>query len=444
MEIHKLSPSDYDFAIRKSYNLRMNELTRLCEFDSILYDELHMGPEYEEVTNVMLHKMLDDNPMYAKAYIDLAVGYEDLAKKGILLAKSRLAWMYRFTYDVNLQDKGRKYAKEAAEAGLLQAQFVYARLVPDDSEARYWMQKAADAGYPFAICELGCWYKDGVAGLEKDKSRALQLWEKASTTKSAEMQAVALWGDHRLSNDGFRDFLQGIAGNDYAYHMIPFDIGFVYYGQKNYRKAYEWLKKAVDLGDINACEYINTMYSEKGFVGNETKAYWQRMKLELEEAKEYFLEDLAPGYKYYSPTFNPDGIFARYSDSTPALDGNYNLFVPQNIRLRVNGREPLHKCLYKIVEDVACLDPGTARPEMHFWNDLGLDDVDLSEILRAIDGHVLFESRRNAFTHWYEEMMGRLSQGNAYEHIEWLADMTLNDLENRINSGCPVSVAKYE
>tara|TARA_R100000951_G_scaffold106041_1_gene100242 strand:- start:82 stop:744 length:663 start_codon:yes stop_codon:yes gene_type:complete len=47
-------------------------------------------------------------------------------------------------------------------------------------KALNWYNKSADQGYNKAICELGTFYLFGVAGVEKNKSKAVKLFKKAA------------------------------------------------------------------------------------------------------------------------------------------------------------------------------------------------------------------------------------------------------------------------
>ena len=271
------TPGDMAFIRKRGYDSIgfRDDLTAIYRLDQVFENDLHMSIEYDEAPLYYLAKMLEENPRYAATFVDVAAGYEKIADKGNLLAKSRLACMYRCCCDETLSKKGLEYAKEAAEAGLCQAQLLYGMMKGDSS----WLRKAVDQGYPFAMHELGCWYYDGENGLPKNKERAKELWHKANLSSSAYR---ILW-DRFLNNSvPLKEALSTVQVfmNRADYHR-GFDAlaGVLYETDKNYYEAYRCYKKAVDCG-MNNCDNILKLY-DKGFSGIEPRSYWQEKYEEM-------------------------------------------------------------------------------------------------------------------------------------------------------------------
>lgn len=272
------NPGDMDFIRKYGYDgiNHRDDLTTIYNLDQTLVNDLHISHELDEVPPYYIAKMLEDNPRYAMDFVEVAAGYEKLALKGNVLAKGRLAGMYRCTNSIELLKKGLKYAEEAAKEGHMPSQMIYALYTKDP----YWLQKAADAGYPYAQCELGCWYDSGENGLSKNVDKAKTLWERSNLSKGGFMRCMSLSGKKTV--DEMLALVLGMIKGPDHYKEFYFMIGQLYEQKKDYQEAYRWYKKADDCG-IYCGGRITGLY-DKGFYGQEGRAYWEARNEELSRA----------------------------------------------------------------------------------------------------------------------------------------------------------------
>ena len=108
-------------------------------------------------------------------------------------------------------------------------------------KAIYWYSIAAESGNNEAICELANCYSDG-KGVQKDVNKALELYKKA-------------------------------ASNGYGFACVSIG-GLFKYGDlgPNYEEALKWYKKAVEMGEDYAQEYVTEMEDKiNGIEQNEKK-----------------------------------------------------------------------------------------------------------------------------------------------------------------------------
>ena len=274
------NPGDMDFICKRGYDSvsQRDDLTKIYNLDQILFNELHMSPELEEADPYYLAMLLDDNPRYAATFVDVAAGYEKLAEKGNLLAKARLGCMYRCCNYYDLRMKGMKYSEEAARSGHMQSQMVYALYTNDPN----WLKKAADAGYPYAQCELGCWYYDGLNGLPKDTAKGRALWEKSNLSKGAYRRITCVeYCRSTTMDEAYLLMLSMVKTPDY-YKDFNMVLGVVCEARNNMQEAYQWYKKAIDCG-VYCCNRIIDLY-DKGFCGQEPRAYWAARYERLQRA----------------------------------------------------------------------------------------------------------------------------------------------------------------
>jgi TPR repeat protein len=129
----------------------------------------------------------------------------------------------------------------AAQAGLPDAQFIVgcaygegARsprgaivVQRDRARAAEWMERAARAGDPSAMHNIGYYYDRGV-GVRRDPRRAL-FWYRA------------VWRKHR-------------------YESAANNIASIYRDRKDYRRAFVWYRKAADAGDGDALVEVAVRY----------------------------------------------------------------------------------------------------------------------------------------------------------------------------------------
>ena len=78
------------------------------------------------------------------------------------------------------------------------------------------------------------------------------------------------------------DLVLGLIKGPYHYKKFYFMIGQLYEQKKDYQEAYRWYKKADDCG-IYCGGRITGLY-DKGFYGQEGRAYWEARNEELSRA----------------------------------------------------------------------------------------------------------------------------------------------------------------
>lgn len=270
MDYLEFYPTDLDFIRKMGYDApeRRMTLLQIKSFDDILQDDLLMWPEYDEAEPFVFAKVLHENSAFAKDFINLAASYEKLAKRGNLLAKTRLACMYRFCYDSDLREKGLAYARESAEAGHCQAQYIYGLIKSDPT----WLQKASDAGFKAATDTLGFWYYNGMNGLYKSRTKALELWRKANGYASAfHLLSDSLEEANTIDVESLVSH-KVFSGRRY-YRGFNVLIGVLYENRKNYSEAFRWYKRAVESGYYMCCKGIAKLCDEGHL--DESGSFWR-------------------------------------------------------------------------------------------------------------------------------------------------------------------------
>ena len=273
-------PEDRLFIEKMGYDRpeHNQDLKEIYNLDIIVRTELHMSIE-EEAKPYFLANFLYENPRYAERYIQVAVSYEDLARSGQMLAKARLAYLYRFCNSLTLQNKALKYAYEAANAGHIPSQYLYGLMMSDYT----WVKKAADSGYHIALCLLGKWYYNGDNGLKKDVSEAKRLWLKSQSSWGAYEIIIDRLSRQDITYDQLASYLQTYVFETEWYHYEFTFLCALYYSLTDeYREAYRWCKLATERG-LDCYSMIERLY-DKGFVGDQPRSYWENKHAELQGA----------------------------------------------------------------------------------------------------------------------------------------------------------------
>lgn len=169
----------------------------------------------------------------------------------------------------NSYSKAFEWFNKAAEAGNTDAMWWLGTLYKDGDgvdkdydEAVKWFKKASDIGDSYAMCSLGLMYEQGLGG-NADYSEAEKLYRKAADL-----------------------------GNGYAMS----NLGWLYYSgngvKQDYEEAIKWYQKAVDAGDSKAEEYLN----------NVTKELEDRKNVDIfvQQADKYYeVEDYKNAFNFY-------------------------------------------------------------------------------------------------------------------------------------------------
>ena len=133
------------------------------------------------------------------------------------------------------------------------------------------------------------------------------------------------------------------------------------------------------------------------------------------------------------------GLFEKYDVRHVDHSGNYHEFIPQYILARVNGVENVHTFLYRIIyQNSSAQNESMIRPHKRLLPDLGIDGGFLFSILLELFTHVVFESQKNSFNDWFDELREMTADGVD----EMLQTMTVAQLEEKINSGNPKFAAR--
>lgn len=136
------------------------------------------------------------------------------------------------------------------------------------------------------------------------------------------------------------------------------------------------------------------------------------------------------------------GLFDAYKGATKDMDGNINEFIPQYIQAKLNGTESVRKCLYKVLADYKFDDSVGVTPDLNLSSDLGLDDLDFVQMLSVLRDRLIFESRDNDFLSWVNEMIGKFNDQHGLDQGD--CDLTVKQLEEKINAGCPMYAVKVK
>jgi len=202
-------------------------------------------------------------------------------------------------------EKAFEWKLKAAEAGNDEAQVAVGiryhegeGIESDNVKAFEWFNKAAEAGNTDAMWWLGTLYKDG-DGVDKDYDEAVKWFKKASDIgDSYAMCSLGLMYEQGLGGNADYSEAEKLyrkaadLGNGYAMS----NLGWLYYSgngvKQDYEEAIKWYQKAVDAGDSKAEEYLN----------NVTKELEDRKNVDIfvQQADKYYeVEDYKNAFNFY-------------------------------------------------------------------------------------------------------------------------------------------------
>ncbi len=123
---------------------------------------------------------------YARGeYKEALEKYRVLAERGSAPAQVRVGWMYHTGRGVGEdREEARRWYKAAADTGSALGQFYLARLYlqeKDYATGLEFLGKAASQNYTPALARLGDLYDRGLAGVKRDREKALQYYQQAAT-----------------------------------------------------------------------------------------------------------------------------------------------------------------------------------------------------------------------------------------------------------------------
>lgn len=192
----------------------------------------------------------------------------DINSTSQLATEELAAWAKRF-HEEHKHELSFSFCKQAAEKGYPRAQFNLALMyfwgVGTEKDERLffkWCRRAADQGLPEALCELGIAYYQSI-GTSRNVKRSAQCMERAAELGNAKAQA--LMGYYCVFGATFgikADFNAAIkwmtlAANQ-GYPIAYFQLGWMTYlgigCSPDYKKAEEWLSKAIESGDAKVAE----------------------------------------------------------------------------------------------------------------------------------------------------------------------------------------------
>ncbi|MEI6714637.1 MAG: tetratricopeptide repeat protein [Verrucomicrobiota bacterium] len=198
-------------------------------------------------------------PALADSYI---ASLTHLAEHGDIAAQVSLAKLYTGQLRVgginlpNDPNLATLWYTKAAEQGHIQSQVSLARLymngeAKDEKKAMEWYQKAAAAGEPDAIFQLGLGLLRGIGGLTKDPKKGVQYLEKASELSYSEASCWLgnCYGDknnYMYKPNGEK--LKQLEANGYGL-------------KEDKKKALDWYNKGASQGDDMAACALGFAYS---------------------------------------------------------------------------------------------------------------------------------------------------------------------------------------
>jgi TPR repeat protein len=220
--------------------------------------------------------------------------------------------------------------KAAAEKGEASAQHYLGRIymegagVPRDPKAAVlWYEKAAAQDFPNSQLNLGVWLYWGERNDGTDPARGVQLLRKAAET--GEVLALHSLG-RALEDEGnpaeAAENLEKAANKGHIPSMLRLahlhSYGII---ERDYQKAYSWLKKAADLGSVEA------MATLAEFLSSNYENFAERP----EEAKQWRAKAIARGWRFQAPDENTRDEdsgngpvsrrnFARERESLPSME----------------------------------------------------------------------------------------------------------------------------
>lgn len=208
---------------------------------------------------------------------------EQAASAGVLSAKCRLADLYAEGIDGAAPDPDRAIAliREAADAGLPEAQFQLFEALSDESarkdlgEAKLWLVQAANGGDKDAQATLAREYLqlEGVKlrlALDRDEAEA-RRWAELASAQGVPVADILLCSIYELGlgvpadAERAKEYCErAVAGNHPAAHFrrgLWWHTGRVY-GSTDFEKAGECYRRAAELGHPTACYVLALMYME--------------------------------------------------------------------------------------------------------------------------------------------------------------------------------------
>jgi TPR repeat protein len=208
--------------------------------------------------------------------------YKKAANQGSALSKYKLSLLYQRGEGVEKNDFiAFSWCLEAADQGYAEAQYglgmsyQVGRGVNSDPVLEHtWFSKAADQGHAKAQYELGSMYHYGrkEAGIDKDVSKAIDLYRKAANQGYAEAQCQLGW---------------------IYQHGIEFGSDTF----KDYDKAVEWLRLAADQGNVGGQESLADMFKKGHGVkqSDENAVIWYAKA--ADQGAKYAQRELSLAYK---------------------------------------------------------------------------------------------------------------------------------------------------
>jgi hypothetical protein len=164
-------------------------------------------------------------------------------------------------YAKDMEQETQKWARKAAERGIMQAQFalaeIYAARQDQAAAAVEWYQKAAQQGHPEAFFKLGEIFEQGAKGVAANAAESVRLYQIAAS----EFDVFAQKGDADAQNllAGMYHQAQGVA--------------------KNMQLAIKWWEKAALQGHAVAQLNLGRLYAIGDDVPRDANqaAYWLNM-----------------------------------------------------------------------------------------------------------------------------------------------------------------------
>lgn len=203
--------------------------------------------------------------------------YEQAIDKGYIGAMTNLGTFYTRSHKPDLQSKGLELLREAANQGHASAQEVLAKCLGDSSEAQFWLEKAADQGFPSALNKLGELRARNECNLEL-RAHGYRQGSRLGYSSSLYLLARCYLSGIGVEADPHQAFtLYKLASVKEEIPLALCDVGNCYqFGigvKANPRKAFEWYKRAANQSNPEGLFRLGLCYSEgSGTEKNLTKA----------------------------------------------------------------------------------------------------------------------------------------------------------------------------